>query len=206
MRSISFCFLFMLAILMAGCVTTNPKSINPLVFNAQDNSYTHDKSDFLFPPSIGNFKRGNDIQQHDTAGNNISVPYNLITNNQKIVGTVFVYPGMKEYAITPIPKFGQTPDWFFNKHYDEVKSSIFDYYRARLISEADFKLTRSIIENKGKKAIFEWDVVNGETVYSHLYLFAHKGWLIKYRFTYPSKFDDLVISDIEAFIKLLNWP
>ena len=184
-------FLIVLFVFIVGCETTNQKAVNSFKYDSQNNTYEHENSGFLFPPSIGEFERGNNIKNYDSAGNNISVPYNFITKKQKIAGTVFVYPGMKEYAITPVPKFGETPNWFFEKHYIEVKDAIVEAYRARLLSEQDFNLNRSLIDNQGKKAVFEYDAINGETVHSHLYLFPYKGWLVKYRFTYPSKYDDM---------------
>ncbi len=195
-----------LVLILTGCKTTQSNLDQPFIFNSQEDTYTHNNSDFVFPSKVGEFKRKNDFKQYDSSGHNIAVSYNLITNEQKAAGTVYVYPGMREYAITPIPKFGQTPNWFFEKHYDEVKTAIIDDKEARLLSENNFYLNRSLMENKGKKAVFEYDAENGETVLSQLYLFAHKGWLIKYRFSYYSKFADPIEPEIDRFLHLLTWP
>jgi len=181
-------------------------SVRSLSFNDQTNTYTHEASKFAFPASIGRFQRDNNIRFYDETGNNFSVPYNFVTPEEKVVGTVYIYPSIRDYSITLIPKFGQTPEWFLKKHYDEAKTSIVNAYRARLLSESKYILNRYLFNAKGKKAVFEWDTVGGEMVLSHLYLFAHKGWLIKYRFTYPSKYNDVTKSEIEEFINWFQWP
>jgi hypothetical protein len=58
----------------------------------------------------------------------------------------------------------------------------------------------------GRKAVFQYDAVNGETVTTLLYLFAHKGWLIKYRITYPSVQAVLIVPDVEKFVNVIVWP
>ena len=196
---LSFCF-------FAGCVTTKSSSSRSLSFNDQTNTYSHEASEFAFPASIGRFQRDNHIRFYDDTGNNFSVPYNLVTPNEKVVGTVYIYPSLREYSLTPIPKFGQTPEWFLKEHYNGAKAEIAETYRARLLSENTYSINRSLFNAKGNKAVFEWDTVGGETVLSHLYLFAHKGWLVKYRFTYPSKYDQIIKSEIEQFISLFQWP
>jgi hypothetical protein len=63
-----------------------------------------------------------------------------------------------------------------------------------------------LLNPTGKKGVFEWDTVSGETVLSHLYLFTHKGWLVKYRFTYPSKYNSVIEHEIANFIESYEWP
>ncbi|MFZ2444786.1 MAG: hypothetical protein WAW37_00370 [Syntrophobacteraceae bacterium] len=160
----------------------------------------------MFPASIGKFQRDDGIKFYDETGNDLSVPYNLVTANERVVGTVYVYPSLRDYSITPIPKPGQTPDWFLQKHYDDVKAHLIEKYRARVLSETAYSMDRSLFNARGRKAVFELDTAGGETVLSHLYLFAHKGWLVKYRFTYPSRYNHVVEPEIERFIGLFQWP
>jgi len=197
--------LLALLLLLAGCVSkTGTKS---LLFDSPRNVYSHQQSGFSFPAAIGRFERDKDIKFYDETGNNFSVPYNLVTLEEKVVGTVYVYPSLREYSITPVPlKVGQTPDWFLNQQYEGAKKPIAESYRARLISESEYSMNRSLFNAKGRKAIFEYDTVGGETVLSHLYLFAHKGWLVKYRFSYPSKYDHVVKPEIEKFLDVFKWP
>jgi hypothetical protein len=178
-----------------------------LLFDSSQDVYTHEHSGFSFPPAIGRFERDKDIKFYDETGNNFSVPYNVVTSQEKVVGTVYIYSSLREYSITPVPlKVGQTPDWFLNQQYDGAKKAITESYRARLTSESEYNMNRSLLNAKGKKAIFEYDTVGGETVFSHLYLFAHKGWLVKYRFSYASKCDHVVKPEIERFLDLFKWP
>lgn len=192
-------------LLIGGCVTTKTGT-KSLVFDAPRNVYTHEQSGFSFPPMIGRFDRGDDIRFYNEAGNDFSIPYNLITANEKAIGTIYIYPSLSDYSITPVPKFGQTPDWFIKERYDEAKNSIINRYRAKVLSESEYKLNRSLLNPSGKKGIFEWDSIGGETVFSHLYLFTHRGWLVKYRFTYPSKHNAVLTPEIEKFIKSYEWP
>jgi len=192
-------------LLLVGCITTQTRT-NSLAFDASQNVYTHAQSGFSFPSSIGRFQRDNDIRFYNEAGTDFSVPYNYITQDEKVVATIYIYPSLRDYSITPIPKLGQTPEWFLKERYDEAKNSIINMYRARTLSESEYRLSRSLLNPTGKKGIFEWDTVSGETVYSHLYLFTHKGWLVKYRFTYPSKYDAVIEPVIEKFITSFEWP
>jgi hypothetical protein len=176
------------------------------VFNPALDVYTHQNSGFSFPSNIEQFKRGSDIQFYDEAGNNFSVPYNVDTSNEKVIGTVYVYPGLKDYNVFPIPKLGQTPEYFIKEQYEGAKQSIIERYRARVLSEENVRNKQSLLNPTGKKGTFEYDAVNGETVKSLLYLFAHNGWIVKYRFTYPSKFDAVVTPQLEKFVELFKWP
>jgi hypothetical protein len=113
---------------------------------------------------------------------------------------------MKDYSITPIPKLGQTPEWFLKQEYDGAKSAIIGKYQAHVKSESEIWLNRSLLNPTGKKGVFEWDTVGGETVFSQLYLFSHKGWLVKYRFTFPSKYNAVIEHEIGGFMELFKWP
>jgi len=167
---------------LVACVpaSTGTKS---LVLDASRDVLVHEQSGFSFPSSIGRFQRASDTKFYGETGNNFSVPYSLISAEEKVVATIYIYPGLKDYSVTPIPKLGQTPEWFLQKEYDQAKSAIIEAYRARQVSEEPYRISRSLLNPTGKKGVFEWDTVGGETVLSHLYLFAHRGWLVKYRFT-----------------------
>jgi len=130
----------------------------------------------------------------------------LIASEEKAVATIYIYPSRRDYSITPIPKLGQTPEWFLKQRYDEAKASIINAYRARVLSESEHRIDRSLLNPTGKKGKFEWDTIGGETVFSSLYLFAHKGWLVKYRFTYPSKYNVVIEPELENFIRAYEWP
>lgn len=192
-------------LLLTGCITPRSSS-KSLIFNSAQDVYIHQNTRFSFPGKIGKFKRDNDIRFYDEAGNNFSVPYNLDTPDEKAIGTIYIYPGLKDYNVFPIPKLGQTPEYFIKEQYEGAKESIIERYRARVISEEDIRINRSMLNPSGKRGIFEYDAVNGETVKSLLYLFAHNGWIVKYRFTYPSKFDAAVAPQLEKFVESFQWP
>jgi hypothetical protein len=108
--------------------------------------------------------------------------------------------------MTRIPKLGQTPEWFFNREHNGAKTAIIKSYQARFLSESEYRINRSFLNPTGKKGVFEWDTIGGETVFSHLYLFAHGKWLVKYRFTYPSKYHTIIGPEIEKLITTFKWP
>ena len=199
-------FMVLSLLLLSGCITTRSISSKSLVFNSAQDIYLHENSGFSFPAKIENFRRDKDIKFFDEAGNNFSVPYNLDTQNEKAIGTIYVYPSLKDYNVFPIPKLGQTPEYFLKEQYEGAKKSIIERYQARVISENEVRINRSMLNPSGRKGIFEYDAVNGETVTSQLYLFAHKGWLVKYRFTYPSKFEAVVAPQLERFVDSFHWP
>ncbi|MBI5493347.1 MAG: hypothetical protein HY893_10510 [Deltaproteobacteria bacterium] len=195
--------IFIFLLLLTGCVAAKPGN-RYLVYDAKLDNFTHEQSGFSFPSSIGRFKRDSDsVEFYDESGINFSVNY-YIAN--EAIATIYIYPSLREYSITPIPKFGQTPDWFLNKHYDEIKTVIINEYRARVLSEGEYKLNRSLLNPNGKRGAFEYDTVSGETVFTHLFLFAYKGWLVKYRFSYPSKYNAVIEPEMENLIHSFQWP
>ncbi len=198
--------IFVSFVLLAGCIITKPPGRLLVHDNTQD-VYIHKQSGFLFPSAIGSFKRdSNSVIFYDESGNDFSVPYNLVASDGKAAATIYISYSLQDYSIAPIPKFGQTPDWFLKDSYNGAKNSIMKMYNARLLSEGEVPLNRSLLNPNGKRGAFEWDTVSGETVYSHLYLFAHKGWLVKYRFSYPSKYHSQIEPQIESFINSFQWP
>ena len=195
------------AILLAICgcptITAGRKS---LAFDASHNLYRHEASGFSFPAIVGRFHRHPDISFYDESGNNFSVQYYLLTAEERVVLSVFIYPSLRDYSLFPIPALGQTPEWFLKYHFDGAKDAVIKSYNATLISESEYRIGRSLLNPIGKRAVFEWNTETGETLLSHLYLFTHKGWLVKYRFTFLSKYKLITENEIKNFIDLYEWP
>jgi hypothetical protein len=194
------------AFLLSGCLTTPETRTNGLRFDVESGAYVHESSGFHFPQSVGSFERTSDINQYDEAGRDVSVGYGIREAARQAAVTVYVYPALRDYSLTPIPKFGSTPEWFMTKRYEEAKRAIIETYRARLLTESDIRPPQAGFRDMGRKAVFQYDAVNGETVTTLLYLFAHKGWLIKYRITYPSVQAVLIVPDVEKFVNVIVWP
>jgi hypothetical protein len=144
--------------------------------------------------------------QFDDDGRNVAVWYGIREAARQAVATVYVYPALREYSLTPIPKLGSTPEWFMTKEYEGVKGTIIEVKRARFITEGDIRPPQTSFRDMAKRAVFEYDTVNGETFTSLLYLFTHKGWFIKYRITYLSMQAVLVEPDVEKFVNVIVWP
>ena len=189
--------------LIAGCASNN--ATRPPLADSQQGVFIHEPSHFSFPAVIGRFERDAGIQFYDKTGRDVSVPYLLRLQGAEVDATVYIYPALQADSITPPSGFGQTPEACFTQQYDEVKTVIVTLNRARLLSESDFGINRSGMGPAGRKAIFEWNG-DGETTLSHLYLFAHRGWFVKYRFTYPGRYSARIEPEIDRFVSAFEWP
>lgn len=160
-------------------------------YNAQNVSLTHVNSGLVFPFRAGGFEAGEGIRQYDSSGNDVSVPYNLTSGSHFIAVTVYVY------AISPSP--GQASiDETVKQHFESIKAEILETYRAALKSEGDFTLKGA----KGWKAVFEYDLMGATG--SELYLFARKGWFVKFRISYPAGSAEFARPRIAEFLKELD--
>jgi hypothetical protein len=147
------------------------------VFDKQANSLTHVNSGFVFPFEVGEFQGGADVKQYDPSGNDVSVPYNFLKDEEFIAITVYVY------AI-PTPKTGQTVEAVLRGHFDALKAEILETYKgAKLSAEGDF----TVRGKKGRRAAFQvvFPMTTSQSN-SELYLLIHKNWFVKYRVSYPT--------------------
>jgi hypothetical protein len=97
-------------------------------------------------------------------------------------------------------------EWASDSQYEQSKRAIIESYGARVIFEGQPTTHRSLLGPNGRMGVFEWDAQNGENVVSHLYVFTHRGWFVKYRFTYPGKFRPVVEPQVDTFMRTFRWP
>jgi len=147
--------------------------------------------------------KSNNTKQYDEDGNDVSVGYYLDGEEKykKAVATVYVYPALREYAITPIPKFGSTPEKFINDHFEEIKGSIIERNHSVLINEEVIYVGGPLEKLKGRKATLKYKALNGENVIDYAYLFVKNGWFVSFRFTSPEKYSNEVEPKILQLIQ-----
>jgi hypothetical protein len=169
--------LIVAVLLGSPCQTFLAQAGEAFVYDKQTDSLTHVNSGFVFPFRIGEFQGGSDVKQYDPSGNDVSVPYNFIKDENFIAATVYVY------AI-PAPKPGQDIEAVLQDHFESLKAEIQGAYKgAKVTAEGDFVVQGK----KGKRAAFQL-VFPGATSPSNseLYLLIHKQWFVKYRVSYPT--------------------
>jgi hypothetical protein len=204
MKTMKIVTIVLLAAFLFGCPGKNPTP-ESFIFNPTTGEYTHGKSGFVFPSNVGNFKI-NETKQYDPSGLDVSAGYSMNEPQRQGLLTVYVYPAIKDYSIFPVPQLGKTPEKFIVQHYEGVKDEIINYYRAELVSEEEANFDIGGGNRPGRKATFRWSAADGQKVLSHLYLFVHEGWFIKYRITHHEKQESLVNQEVAQFMSKLAWP
>lgn len=179
--------------LFLGCLLSAFSYANdPFVFDKSTNTLKHVNSGFVFPSRVGDFLGGDDVRIYDPSGKDVSVPYNLVRGNDYVAATVYIY------AIPAAP--GLSAADILNYHFENLKTEILGAYRGGSLVSEDKVSIRGLA---GRKAGFKIELM-GETTESELYLFAHQGWFIKYRISYPAKSANFARPEILKFVKSLD--
>lgn len=164
--------------------------------------YVHTFSGINFPKQVGKFQRIA-VKQYDKSGYDVSAGYNY---GAVIAITVYVYPAPVEVSVLPIPKIEAGPDWLINSHFNRVKKEIEAAHpKTEIMVEGEAQIEQNGGAKSGKYVIFRYES-NNLTAFSETYLFTHKKWFIKYRITYPEKYQQQCTPTIKQFMKLLTWP
>lgn len=199
--------------LVLGCRTTAPTPPKGLSFDPSTNVHVHEASGFSFPPRLARFEKVNGSRAYDDAGRDVSVPYSLrrrisdVIVSTDAVATIYVYPAPRDGSI-PLNAGegpGRTPTSVIDEQYNEVKQAIIAQWGARVVLEGEVPGGQSALDRSGKRGVFEYSV-KGDPVLGSVYVFAHHGWFVKYRFTYPSKFREGVEPELDAFMREFRWP
>ncbi|MFH1226692.1 MAG: hypothetical protein V1701_02160 [Planctomycetota bacterium] len=168
--------------------------------------YTHPQSSMEFPEIVGHFQRF-EITRFDESGLNVGVSYNLMNSSFQMAVMVYIYPGPRMSG----PKTetaSAAHQMIITNMYEAEKSGIIEAHQgARLITDTEVILRQGEIKQKGMVAVFEYDgvfVLQQQQLVSHLYLFNHNGWMIKYRFTHPKNIT-AVTEEIDKFMQFLKW-
>jgi hypothetical protein len=157
---------------------------------------THGPSGFIFPESVGGFRRG-EITAYDAQGNDVSAGYNH--DSVPITMTVYVYPA------------GVAPDASrLREHFEQCKGELARHHPdAKLESQGEHRIAPAGAARDGLRASY---VVSGESfnspvpLRSELYLFLLGDNFVKYRVTYAEADRDVAEIAVPAFLDGLAWP
>lgn len=202
--------LLLLCGLFCGCETTNParrESSSP--------DFVHEFSKFSFPESVGAFHRVN-IRKYDQQGRDVGVGYN---SQLPIASTVYVYPGPKDFALTPSPKLADVSEALLEQHLQSCKHDIVrNHPDAKLLTEGPFKITQGSNQFTGKQASFSINYrfgIQAQEAVTELYVFLLEPstkffvtdrQFVKYRITYPIARKTEAAAEVKAFMTNLTWP
>ncbi len=164
----------------------------------------------VFPSTVGRLQRAAP-HIYDTAGQDVSVGYNLANGDTKIAGTVYVYPA------PPLTSF-DSPDSVvadararlaraeFARREKEVTHA---HPGAILLQERPVTLLQDFTAIDGWQATFAFSgnfAGQHRTLRSELFVFCFVAgkWALEYRFTYPQQ--RAPRADIDGFMRELRAP
>jgi hypothetical protein len=181
----------------AGCEYDPAPPPAPTI-HAPAGAFVHQGSGFEFPLDVGVLER-TEIAQYDDAGQDVSVDYRGVAS--PIVATVYVYPAYESATA------GQPPS---EDHFDGVKASLtHENTRAEQIGGDEAVPIRQRSGVVGWHATYRFDEQIGSDrrgVRTEAYLFLHKTWYVKYRFTYPEELTTSIGYSLGEFMDELKWP
>jgi len=185
-----------LALMLMPAPALTIESANP---KETGEPYIHAPTGFVFPASVGEFKRVS-ARAFGPGSDNIGVGYNAETPEYAIVATIFVYPGGGDTATE------QACDLAFENRQMNLKQAHPD---AQLIERDTIDAPSVAPEQHGRRAVYEFrDNFRGnlQLLRSESLLFCGVGakWLIAYRVTAPATAD--YRAKFEAFRHSLAWP
>lgn len=199
---------------ICGCVTTDPAHSSS-ASQPSTETFVHSHTKFSFPETIGEFKRVR-IQKYDKKGKAVSVGY---SNPSPVAMTVYVYPGPKDFAITPVPKSMSASENVLQQHFRTCKQEVVTgNQNVKLLGEAKCKVIQAGHEFEGRKAVFSMSYGFGgvpQPSISELYVFVMEPGVkflltdrqfVKYRATYPEAKRSQAEAEVGAFMHELVWP
>lgn len=151
--------------------------------------YIHGPSGMRFPVRVGEFQREK-VLQHDAAGRNVGVGYNLEAPGRLLAATVYVYP------LTP-------------RSFDDELASVKD-------AHIDFALAfrqELLLERAGQKQACQLAGFSYQEVFAHqfgpvssyLLLCDREPWRVKWRFTHVPSNDKSLINDMRRLATELSF-
>ncbi len=207
----------MLPLVAAGCLillscrtTGSFQPVRPQAANPPG-PYVQSASGMTFPENVGSFQRVN-IVRYDATGEDVSAGYNLVNPAHQVVMTVYIYPIPEMVSLSLLPpsaKRERLPGIESN-HFAAVKDQIEKRcVGARVVGDETVSLAQGVRMHEGRKATYECDAmpdITSEQCLTHVYLFSHGKWFIKYRITHVKASRQAVEYEIGQFMKLLEWP
>lgn len=186
---------------VGGCATVTeaaPKPASPVVQESADehvDPYLHVPSGMRFPPEVAGFSRDG-MARYDERGADVSVGYHRADTLVAVTTTVYIYP-----------KRAGTED--LDQHFAAAQAAVLQNRRgAELIAAGDMQLFQRGSVHEGRRAHFLIRDPGGEKplAVSHLFLFEHGPWFIKYRATFPAQQHEVADEVLLRFMGALDWP
>lgn len=155
----------------------------------------HAASGMRFPVEVEGFQRDG-MSRYDQRGDDVSVGYHRLDAQMALTATVYIYPTVH---------YGGDLDRQFGEARDAV---LRNRKGAELIGQGEMRLFQRGTYHNGRRAHFLVKDPTGERplVVSHLFMFMHGPWFIKYRATFPAEQHEACDDALLRFMAALPWP
>jgi hypothetical protein len=195
-----------LAFALAPPVSAQPRSIN------RPGTIPHAAANAYFPERVGPFERS-DVVQYDETGADVSASYNLVSGNDRLLISVYVYPAPRIGAASGS---GSTADV---ARANVCRQQMTDVGRV-IETQPQYRDARRLEDGTAPAVAGLGPGLNLRTVHSFtgpfsgreqevrsetdLYCYVAGRWLVKYRASSNAGFD--VRDAIDTFIRTGPWP
>lgn len=160
-----------------------------------DADLSHMASGMRFPIEVAGLLRVG-MSRYDKRGDDVSVGYHHLDNTMALTATVYIFPA---------DRYGGDIDVQFSEARDAV---LRNRQGAELLAQGDMQLFQRGEYKTGRRAHFSVKDPSGQRpmMVSHLFLFRHGPWFIKYRATFPAEQHDVCDDALLRFMAALPWP
>jgi hypothetical protein len=159
-----------------------------------DGSIRHTFSGFVFPKTIGVFRR-EPTHQYNPAGSDVSVGYNT---GVLVAATVYVYPAPSEQSVE-----------ILSREYASKRAEVLHGHQGvTVLSETSVTINQAGGKFTGRRAYFTYHDILAllpQEVKSQLLVFHDGPVFIEYRFSYPFGRAEEAEQKIEEFIRAWSW-
>jgi hypothetical protein len=181
-----------LALLLLALATSVRAADSEPIDLPEGQPWTHEPSQFVFPPDVGTFTRVSAFR-YDDEGRNVSVGFS--DRALKVLVTAYVYPN----AGQPLAA-----------HFEQVKRDVKQVHpAAKLLGEGVWKLEQGGRKLTGRRAAFAFRVTVGgqeHDVVSEAFLLRQGDHFIKFRVTCPEERFEAASDRIGRFLQSLKIP
>lgn len=156
---------------------------------------SHQASGMRFPLEVAGLQRDG-MSRYDKRGDDVSVGYHRLDATMALTATVYIFPS---------DRYGGDLDVQFSEARDAVTRN---RQGAELLAQGDMQLFQRGEYKTGRRAHFLVKDPSGQrpVVVSHLFVFQHGPWFIKYRATFPADQHEVCDDVLLRFMAALPWP
>lgn len=178
----------------AGPQTERPPR-SPVERREADREWSHAPSGMRFPVEVAGFQRDGMTTYHDS-GDDMSVGYHRLDDATAMMATVYIYPTWR---------YGAQID----QQFEDAKAAVLRHRDgAELLADGPMRIFQRGEFRTGRRAHFLVRDPKGKRplIVSHLFLFEHGPWFIKYRATFPAEQHEACDEALLEFMAALIWP